>query len=106
MFGHDHLIPVAVVTLVAVLCGLAMARLKQSAIVGYVLAGVVLGPSGFALVADAEGVGLLAEMGVLLLFVIGMELSLRAFRHLWKIAMGRWRCRSAVPSARCGWSAR
>ena len=88
MFGHDHLIPVAVVTLVAVLCGLTLARLKQPAIVGYILAGVVLGPSGFGLVEDVESIGLLAEMGVLLLlFVIGMELSLRAFRHLWKIAM-------------------
>ncbi|MGE0256663.1 MAG: cation:proton antiporter [Alphaproteobacteria bacterium] len=88
MFDPHHLIPVAVVTLVAVLCGLVLARLKQPAIVGYIFAGVVLGPSGLGLVEDVDGVGLLAEMGVLLLlFVIGMELSLRAFRHLWKIAM-------------------
>lgn len=88
MFGHDRLIPVAVFTLVAVMCGLALARLNQPAIVGYIVAGVVLGPSGFGLVEDVDSIGLLAKMGVLLLlFVIGMELSLLAFRHLWKIAM-------------------
>ena len=79
----------ALVAVAATLCGMALARLKQPPIVGYILAGVILGPSGFALVEDRSLVGPLAELGVLmLLYFIGMELSLRSFRRLWRIAVG------------------
>ena len=79
----------ALVAAAATLCGMALARLKQPPIVGYILAGIILGPSGFALVQDRSLVGPLAELGVLmLLYFIGMELSLRSFRRIWKIAVG------------------
>ena len=85
---QEELIPLAIVALVALLCGLVMARLRQPPVVGYIIAGVVLGPSFLGLVENEESVALLAEMGVLmLLFVVGMELSLRAFRRVWKIAI-------------------
>ena len=78
----------AFVIVAATLCGVAMTRLKQPAIVGYILAGVLLGPSGLALVSDRAQVGALAELGVLmLLFFIGMELSLRSFRYTWRIGL-------------------
>ncbi|MGY9014661.1 MAG: cation:proton antiporter, partial [Rhodospirillales bacterium] len=45
-------------------------------------------PSAFAVVHDRGDIDILAELGVLmLLFVIGMELSLRAFRRVWKLAV-------------------
>ena len=74
----DHSLTfIALVAGVALLCGIAMARLKQPAIVGYIVAGVVLGPSGFGLVTDREQINVLAELGVLmLLFLIGMEVFL------------------------------
>jgi monovalent cation:H+ antiporter-2, CPA2 family len=79
----------ALVAAAATLCGMALARLKQPPIVGYILAGIILGPSGFELVQDRSLVGPLAELGVLmLLYFIGMELSLRSFRRIWKIAVG------------------
>ncbi|MBT5498792.1 MAG: cation:proton antiporter, partial [Alphaproteobacteria bacterium] len=72
----------------ATLCGMAMARLNQPAIVGYILAGVLLGPSGLALVGDRGQIEALAELGVLMLpYIIGMELSVRSFRHMWRIAV-------------------
>ncbi len=78
----------AFVVVAATLCGMVMTRLKQPAIVGYILAGVLLGPSGLALVSDREQVGALAELGVLmLLYFIGMELSLRSFRYTWRIGL-------------------
>ena len=78
----------AVVAAAATLCGIAMARLNQPAIVGYILAGVILGPSGLALVGDRGQIEALAELGVLmLLYIIGMELSVRSFRHMWRIAV-------------------
>lgn len=78
----------ALVIVAATLCGAAMTRLKQPAIVGYILAGVLLGPAGFGLVTDRDQVSVLAELGVLmLLYFIGMELSLRSFRFTWRIGL-------------------
>ncbi len=85
---HSEITFIALVVVVALLCGMAMARLKLPALVGYILAGVVLGPSGFGLVEDRERINLLAELGVLmLLFLIGMELSLHAIKKVWRIAL-------------------
>ena len=88
MLAHEQLIPLAVVILVALSCGVIFTRIGQPAVIGYILAGVVLGPAGFGLVSNQENIALLADLGVLmLLFVIGMELSLRAFRRIWRIAL-------------------
>lgn len=86
--GHVELTGIAFVALAALVCGLLMTRLKQPAVVGYIVAGALLGPGGLGLVESREGVRLLAELGVLmLLFLIGMELSLRGFREVWKVAL-------------------
>lgn len=88
MLFHSELGQLAVVALAALLCGLGFVRLKQPAIVGYILAGVILGPSALGLVENRDWVAMLAELGVLLLlFVIAMKLSLRAFRTIWKVAL-------------------
>ena len=51
-------------------------RLRLSSILGYLAAGVVIGPWGLRIVQDTEGVMHTAEFGVvLLLFVIGLELQ-------------------------------
>jgi len=89
MIEHGELTGLAAVALAALLCGLVMTRIRQPAVVGYILAGVALGPSGFELVTDRAQITILAELGVLmLLFVIGMELSLRAFKAVWVTAVG------------------
>ena len=84
---HGNLTEIAIVALAAMACGLLMERFRQPAIVGYILAGVILGPSAFGLVNDRAQIDMLAELGVLLLlYVVGMELSLRAFRRIWRLA--------------------
>jgi len=51
-------------------------RLGLSAVLGYLAAGLLIGPSGFGLIRDSEGVLHFAEIGVvLLLFIIGLELQ-------------------------------
>ncbi|MBF0355108.1 MAG: cation:proton antiporter [Alphaproteobacteria bacterium] len=56
-------------------------RLKASPLVGYLLAGVLIGPSGFAIVANAEEVEPLAELGIMvLMFSIGLELTLERLK--------------------------
>ena len=48
--------------------------------VGYILAGLALGPAGLGLVDYSDEISSLAEFGViLLLFIIGIELSVMAF---------------------------
>ena len=88
MGSEPHLTGIAIVAVAATLCGLLMARFRQPEIVGYILAGIILGPSGVGLVSDREQVSALAELGVLmLLYFVGMELSLRSFRKLWRIGL-------------------
>ncbi|MEE2662274.1 MAG: cation:proton antiporter [Pseudomonadota bacterium] len=78
----------AIVGLSALLCGMLMTRLKQPALVGYIIAGVLLGPSAFGVVQNRQQIVGLAELGILLLlFLIGIELSVRAFIVTWKIAL-------------------
>jgi len=78
----------AIVALAALLFGLAMRRFKQPAIVGYIFAGAALGPSGLGLVANRSNVQTLAELGVImLLFIIGMEMSLKGIRETWRVAV-------------------
>ena len=89
MDAHVNLTGMAVVGLSALLCGMLMARLRQPALVGYIIAGVLLGPSAFGVVEDRDQIGGLAELGVLLLlFLIGTELSVRFFMVTWKMALG------------------
>jgi CPA2 family monovalent cation:H+ antiporter-2 len=85
---HPELTAAAIVAMAAMLCGGLMTRFRQPAIVGYILAGVVLGPSGLALVTNRDAISTLAEFGVLmLLFVVGMRLDLRRFMAVWKTAL-------------------
>jgi len=51
-------------------------RLGLSPVLGYLLAGVLIGPGGIELISDADGVLHFAEIGVVfLLFIIGLELQ-------------------------------
>ena len=73
----DHFLHQSVVVLgAAVLVLLVSHRFKVPPIVGLLLTGLAIGPSASGLVSDAEAIHVLAEIGVvLLLFVIGLELS-------------------------------
>ena len=52
-------------------------KLRLPTIVGFLLAGVIIGPHGFQLIQSVSQVETLAEIGVvLLLFTIGLEFSL------------------------------
>jgi len=61
----------------AFFCGLLMQRLHQPLILGYIFAGVILGPyTGGLTVTEVHDIELLAEIGVgLLLFALGLEFS-------------------------------
>ena len=72
----------------ALVCGLIFQRLRQPPLVGYIIAGILLGPSAFELVSNMDAIRFLAELGaMLLMFVVGMELSLRGFRRVYKLTL-------------------
>ena len=84
----SELTGLAYVVLTALVCGMAFAHFRQPALVGYLLAGVLLGPTGFEVVQSKGMIASFAELGVLLLlFVIGMELSVRTLSYTWRIAL-------------------
>jgi glutathione-regulated potassium-efflux system ancillary protein KefC len=64
-------------------------RFKLSAIIGYLLAGILIGPMCLKLVSDSEGVMHLAEFGIIMmLFVIGLELEPATLWRLRKSIVG------------------
>ena len=81
VFAH-----LTVIILVAAISGTLLARLNQPVMIGYILAGIAFGPSGFSFISSQEQIHFYSELGVLLLlFVIGMELNIRSFIRMWKI---------------------
>ena len=69
----------------AVVVATLLRRVGVPSIAGFILAGTLVGPTGLRLVDDTHQVEVLAEIGVvLLLFGIGLELSLGHLRRLWK----------------------
>ena len=86
MHGLDLLNQLVVVFTLAVGVLLLCHRLRIPSIIGFLFTGAIAGPHGLALVTSVQPVELLAEIGVvLLLFSIGLELSLREL-----IRMGRF----------------
>jgi len=73
----------------AFFCGLLMQRLGQPLILGYIAAGVILGPhTGGITVSNLREIELLAEIGVaLLLFALGLEFSLKDLNPVKKVAL-------------------
>jgi CPA2 family monovalent cation:H+ antiporter-2 len=64
-------------------------KLKVPSIVGFLIAGVALGPHGFGMIREIREVELLAEVGViLLLFTIGLEISLKNLKRIRSAVLG------------------
>jgi monovalent cation:H+ antiporter-2, CPA2 family len=73
---------------VALVGGAIAVRLRQPAIVGYLLAGILIGPSTPGFVGDIERISVLADVGVvLLLFALGVEFSVSGLRDVRRLAL-------------------
>ncbi|WDQ99218.1 monovalent cation:proton antiporter-2 (CPA2) family protein [Devosia sp. J2-20] len=70
------LIPVVALLGAAVIAVPLFKRLGLGSVLGYLAAGLMLGPSGFGLISDPESVLTIAELGVVMfLFIIGLEME-------------------------------
>jgi CPA2 family monovalent cation:H+ antiporter-2 len=77
-----------VIFAVALIVVTALRRIGVPPIAGFIFAGTLAGPRALGLIPDSHSVEVLAEIGVvLLLFGIGLELSLSRVRRLWKLVI-------------------
>src|SRR5574339_297312 len=77
------LIDIAVALVVAFIGGVLARRIGLPTIVGYLLAGIVIGPFTPGFVGDVDTISQLAELGVIfLMFGVGLHFSLK---DLWKV---------------------
>jgi CPA2 family monovalent cation:H+ antiporter-2 len=76
--------------LVAAVAGVVVFRsLKLPPMLGYLVAGVLIGPNALALAQDSAGVRYLAEFGVVfLMFVLGLEFNLPKLRSMRTLVFG------------------
>lgn len=81
----DVFTQLAVVLVIATLMALLMRKLKQPLIVGHILTGILVGPSMLHLIQDKHSFETFSELGIaLLLFIIGLELSVSVIKRLGK----------------------
>jgi CPA2 family monovalent cation:H+ antiporter-2 len=85
MHGAAFLQDLAVVMIVAGLVTILFHRFKQPVVLGYIIAGVIIGPHTppYALIHDEGTINTLSELGVILLmFSLGLEFSLRKLKEV------------------------
>ena len=85
----DPILPVlTATTFVLLLVGLVLRRFRQPHVLAYLLAGVALGPHGLAVFSNADAISRLGDLGIiLLLFFVGMEMSLSRLAANWRVAV-------------------
>lgn len=82
------IIDIAIIISASFLIGFIAHKFKQSVVLAYIFAGVLIGPHGFQLIKNLNEVKALAEVGVaLLMFVKGVELNFPKLKTIWKISI-------------------
>lgn len=85
MHELPFLADLVVILFAAVLIILVSRPLRIHSIVGFLLTGVLIGPSGLNIVTETSVIEAFAEIGVvLLLFVIGLEFSFSRLKSMWR----------------------
>ncbi|TXI99985.1 MAG: cation:proton antiporter [Neisseriales bacterium] len=89
MHGEIFIHDMATIMLVAGIVTLIFHRFKQPVVLGYLAAGIIIGPytAPFVLIHDKQTISILAELGVVfLMFSLGMEFSLKKIAKVGAIA--------------------
>jgi monovalent cation:H+ antiporter-2, CPA2 family len=80
----------AVIMIVAAVMLLLTYKLKQPMVIGYILAGIIIGPytPPFQLLHDIDTINIFAELGIImLLFVIGTDFPIQKLRSVGRISI-------------------
>ncbi|MBF2064413.1 MAG: cation:proton antiporter [Calothrix sp. C42_A2020_038] len=88
--GKEPIVPFAILLLVILVVPIVFERLRLPGVVGLLLAGIVLGPHGWNLLqSKLQIMDLLSEIGlVYLMFVAGLEIDIKQFRHTANRSLG------------------
>jgi len=74
--------------IIATVCALIMRFLKQPLIVGYILAGILVGPQFLHTLQAKEHVELFSKIGItILLFIVGLSLNPKVIREVGKVSL-------------------
>ncbi len=85
---NSNLYGFVILGIIIVILGSILRYFKQPYIVAYILAGIFLGDFGFQIITDKELITIMGDIGlILLLFFIGMEISLPDLVKNWKVAI-------------------
>lgn len=85
---HHALTQMATVLAAAFAGGAIFHHMKQPALVGYIIVGIILGPAVLGVIQNQDDIAVMAELGILLLlFIAGLELDLHRFKDVSRIAI-------------------
>lgn len=80
-------VEVSLIIILAAILGIIAKILRQPAILGFILAGVIVGPLGLVKISNPDILDLMARLGItLLLFMVGLELSLKDLKTVGRVA--------------------
>lgn len=86
---HTELLDILIIFIAALPVAFLFHKLKLPSMVGMIVAGVIIGPSGFGFIDSSARVENLAEIGIaLLMFSIGLEFSLKHFAEMKLTSLG------------------
>jgi CPA2 family monovalent cation:H+ antiporter-2 len=105
--GLGHLQDVLVLLVAAIAAVWLFQRLRISPVLGYLAAGLAVGPHGLGFIQEADAASSIAEFGVIfLLFTIGLDLPLQRLRAIWRYVFGLGLAQVALTSLVLGGVAR
>jgi len=85
---ENILVELAIIMATGILIAGIISILKQPLIIGYIIAGIVLGPNVFNIVQTNDAISTFAQLGlVILMFTVGLNLSPKVFREVGKVSL-------------------
>lgn len=98
MDSYRYLLDLAIILLSTKVLGLLTRKVQMPQVVGALLAGLILGPAGFGLLADTAFIHEVAEIGVIvLIFCAGMETDIKELKASGKASFVIALCGVIVP---------
>ncbi|MEE9564342.1 MAG: cation:proton antiporter, partial [Candidatus Hydrothermarchaeaceae archaeon] len=87
--GESFIQDFAIVLVFAFVITVLFSRIKQPVVLGYLVAGSLIGPYFLKLVSDLDTIDIFAELGIILLmFSIGLEFNIKKLRKVGTVAVG------------------
>src|SRR5262245_16292867 len=87
MHGEGILVDIGVAIVAATVLAYAARLLRQPLLLGYISAGLLIGPPGFGIVGNDKLIAELSELGLaFLMFIVGLEIDLKKLASSGRVA--------------------